>query len=360
MKPKERDSVEKIKRIPNPEGRTGYIRLDKNEHLDSVSRSFLRSYKKMLTSEVISMYPEVCLIKKQVAGYAGVPSENIILSHGSDAAIKQVFDVFARKGAQVVLLEPTYAMYRIYGEIAGCDIKWIRCNDDFEVSKKQLLESINKNVCIVAIPNPNSPTGSEFSERFLLEVLKKCQKFGILFLIDEAYYPFSRMTMMKYVVRESNLVITRTFSKAFGLGGCRAGFMAVSSELIEIIQKARPMYEINALSALAVKVCLKNLKEMHKYVRKVREGRDYLNIQCKKIGLTSYPVNANFMNIRLPEGLDALKLQEFGRANGILFKGDRSAGCLYNCIRVTLAPKKYMIKFVALLKRFKEDTCGKR
>ena len=359
MNPKERICAKKIVRIPNPEGRFGCLRLDKNEHLDSVSRRFLNSYKRLLTREAISMYPEIGPIKKQVAGYAGIPWQNIILSHGSDAAIKQVFDVFARKGHKIVLLEPTYAMYKIYAEMAGCSIKWVGCGSGFTVSKKKLLKSIDKDVCIVAMPNPNSPTGSEFSAEFLIKVLRKCQKLGILLLIDEAYYPFSNVTMMKYVNQEDNLVVTRTFSKAFGLGGCRAGFMAVSSNLVKSIQKARPMYEINSLSTLAIKTCLQNLNGMREYVKKIKKSRDYLSEQCRNMGLIPYATNTNFINIRLPEDRDALKLQDFGRANGILFKGDINAGCLYNCVRVTLGPKKYMVKFVKLLEKFMEDSGGR-
>lgn len=360
MKPKERSSVEQIKRIPNPEGRLGLLRLDKNEHLDSVSRKFLGLYKKLLTKETISVYPEISCIKDEIAEYAGVDAENIILSHGSDAAIKQVFDVFARKGSSVLLLEPTYAMYKIYAEIAGCNIKWIGCNNQFMVQEKQLIDSIDKNVCIVALANPNSPTGSEFSKEILLKALKKCQKLGILLLIDEAYYPFSDMTMIKYTAQENNLVVTRTFSKAFGLGGCRAGFMSARHDLAGSIQKARPMYEMNALSALAVSVCLRNLTEMRQYVKAVKKGRDYIVRECRAMGLAPYPANTNFINIRLPKGWDAGKLQIFGKDNGVLFKGDTSPGCLNNCIRVTLGPKKYMIKFIKLIKKFMEDNNGNR
>ena len=358
MRPAERISIQNIKRIANPEGRFGYLRLDKNEHLDMVNKRFLKQYKKYLTAEIISIYPEITETKKAVAAYAGVPVKHIFLSHGSDAAIKQVFDVFASEGSYVVLLEPTYAMYEIYAKMAGCNIKWIKCNEQFMVNKEHIMEVIDKDVCIVAIPNPNSPTGSEFDVDFLIAVLKKCQKLGVLLLIDEAYFPFSETTLMKLINKEENLVVTRTFSKAFALGGCRAGFLAASSNLIESIQKARPIYEINALSALAINVCLQNIHEMDAYVKRVKGGRDYLAMQCKKLGLIPYPAHTNFMNIRLPKKWDAGKLQEFSRANGILFKSGRSSGCFDNCIRVTLGPKIYMAKFVILLKKFMENTYG--
>lgn len=360
MKPGERLFVQGVERISNPEGRLGYLRLDKNENLNGASKTFLKKFRKNLTAELISVYPEVEDVKKAIADYAGIPSGCIFLSHGSDAAIKQIFDVFAREGSGIVLLEPTYAMYEIYAKMAGCAVRWIRCNKDFMVSKKQFMESIDSNVSIVAVPNPNSPTGSEFSIHFLLEVLNKCQKLGILLLIDEAYFPFSKKTIIDRVTREENLVVTRTFSKAFALGGCRAGFMAVSPNIVESVRKARPMYEINALSALAIKICLQNIEEMSKYVSEVREGRDYLSEQCKKLGLMPYPTNTNFMNIRLPRQLNAEKLQKFGRANAVLFKGSRSLGYFNNCVRITLGPKRHMSEFVKLLRKFMEDNCEKK
>ena len=357
MRPAERTFIESIERITNPEGRLGYLRLDKNENLKGASKAFLKKFKNNLTAEVVSVYPEIEGIRKSVADYAGVSSGCIFLSHGSDGAIKQVFDVFAREGSSVVLLEPTYAMYEIYAKMAGCAIEWVKCNKDFVVSEKQFMASIGKNTSVVAIANPNSPTGSEFSVDFLLQVLNKCRKIGVLLLIDEAYFPFSKKTIIGHVPKEENLIVTRTFSKAFALGGCRAGFMAVSPNLIESVKKGRPMYEINALSALAIKTCLQDTEEMKKYVRQVSEGRDYLVGQFKKLGLVPYPTNTNFMNILLPGKLDAEMLQKFGRARRILFKGSRGLGYFNNCVRITLGPKKYMARFVKLLRKFIDDSC---
>lgn len=352
MKPKERKYLADIRRIPNYEGRLDFLRLDKNEHLDMVEAGFLDEFKKSLIPETISVYPEIEQVRKHVAKYAGIEEKHIFLSHGSDAAIKQVFDVFAREGSFVLLLKPTYAMYQIYASMVGAKIKWVECDDEFKVSQRELSRNLCSNVSIAAIANPNSPTGSEFSLDFLLQCLKTCQKLGILLLIDEAYFPFCKTTLLPYVAREDNLVVTRTFSKAFALGGCRAGFMAVSDNLITSIGKARPMYEINALAALAIKVSLKNQSTVAGYLRRVRHGRDYLVREVRKLGLVPYPVNANFINIRLSESMEASNLEEFGRSNGILFKGSLGSGCFRNCIRVTLGPKKHMRRLVELLQTY--------
>lgn len=352
MEPKERSSIRNIARTANYEGRLKFLRLDKNEHLDMVDAKFLREFKDRLTPELVSIYPEIAETRQEVARYVRLPQEHIFLSHGSDAAIKQVFDVFARGGSSVVLLRPTYAMYPIYATMAGANIRWIDCNEWFTVDKSSLLRSIDKNVSIVAIPNPNSPTGSQFQKDFLFECLKKCQRFGVLLLVDEAYFPFSKVTVMDYIDKQDNLVVTRTFSKVFALGGCRAGFMAASSNLIKGIQKARPMYEINSISALAIKISLKNLSRVNRYVKNVEEGKRYLLSECKKLGLIPYPAHTNFINIRLPENLSASTLEDFGRGNGVLFKGKLGRGCFRNCIRITLGPKKYMVRFVELLKNF--------
>ena len=236
--------------------------------------------------------------------------------------------------------------------MSGADIRWIKCNDDFTVDRNSLTENLDKNISIAAIANPNSPTGSEFTLDSLFKCLKKCQKLGILLLIDEAYFPFSKSTMMPYVGKEDNLVVTRTFSKAFGLGGCRAGFMAASSNLLQSIPKARPMYEINSLSALAIKICLKDLSVMNQYVKDVGQGKDYILKESRRLGLTPYPSRTNFMNIRFPANIDAAGFEKFGRTNGVLFKGSLGSGCFNNCIRITLGPKKYMKKFVNLLEDF--------
>lgn len=358
MNPKERKYLKKIERIANPEGRFEFLRLDKNERLEPVSNRVLRGYKKALSTEIMSIYPELEETKKVVARYVNLPPKHVFLSHGSDAAIKQIFEVFAIEESNVVLLSPTYTMYHIYTTMAGVNPKWIKCNDQFVVDERELMESIDQNVSIVAIANPNSPTGSEFTVNFLFECLKKCQKLGIVLLIDEAYFPFSKTTMINYVDKEDNLVVTRTFSKAFALAGCRAGFMAVSSNLIKSIRKARPMYELSTLSALAIRVALQNLDEVDLYVKEVGEGKRYLIEESRKLGLIPYPTHANFINIQLPNKWSASKLEDFAKEKGILLKGKLGSGCFKNHIRVTLGPKKYMIKFVMMLKEFELHQTG--
>lgn len=352
MNPKEKPSVLGITRVANDEGRIKFLCLDKNESLDMVSSGFLKRFKNKITDELVSIYPEIDKVKKKVAEYACLPKKHILLSHGSDAAIKQVFDVFAREGSSVVLLRPTYAMYQIYASMSGANMVWIDCDERLAVDADVLLRSINRKVSIVALPNPNSPTGSEFTVSFLEECLKRCQRFGTVLLIDEAYYPFSKITMIDFVDKQDNLIVTRTFSKAFALGGCRAGFMAVSANLLQGVQKARPMYEINAISALAIKVALGNLDEVNRYVKRVEEGRYYLVRECRRLGLLPFPSHTNFINIRLPDVFSAGDFENFGRRNGILFKGKLGQGCFNNCIRITLGPKKYMQQFVKVLKNF--------
>jgi len=355
MNPQERTFLRDIERMPNGEGRFGYMRLDKNEHLDMVSGKVLREYKKQLSREIVSIYPEIEAIREKVAGYVGVPSQQVILSHGSDASIKQVFDVFARENSEVVLLKPTYAMYQIYAKMFGAKVRWIECDNNFVVDKQMFFDSIDKNVSIVAIANPNSPTGSEFDTDFILKCLKKCQDLGVLMLVDEAYFPFSKETIISYVSDQDNLIVTRTFSKAFGLGGCRAGFMAVSKNIEKSIKKARPMYEINALSSLFIKICIENMPDVGRYIKRLEKGKTYLVKECRKLGLNPFPINTNFINIRLPDNIDPGKLEDYGKEHKILFKGRLGAGAFTNCIRVTLGPKEKMVEFIKLIKEFVEN-----
>lgn len=352
MNPRERGFLKKIIRTANPKGRFRFLRLDKNERIEPVGKDFLQKYKKALSAESISIYPELEETEQTIARYTHLPPKHIFLSHGSDAAIKQIFEVFAVEESSVILLRPTYIMYQIYTTMAGINPVWIECDNQFVTNEKKLIESIDKNISIVVIANPNSPTGSEFSTEFLLKCLKKCQEKGTLLLIDEAYYHFSKTTMMPYVIQEDNLVVTRTFSKAFGLAGCRAGFMAASSNLIKSISKARPLYEINALSSLAIEVCLRNLDEVNQYVKKVEEGKQYIVKECRRLGLIPYPTHANFINIRLPDKWNAGKLEDFAKGKGVLFKGRLDYACFKNCIRITLGPKEYMARFIAVLEEF--------
>ncbi len=356
MKPKLKKSIKAIARLSNLENRQSFLRLDKNECLDKKISSYIsRSFMTNLKETPISMYPEVGELKKKIADYTNLVPEQVILGDGSDALIRQVFTVFARPRSTIVLPIPTYAMYEIYTKLFDCKLRPIACEDDFSHNPAKIIKALSPEVSIVAIANPNSPTGREIKRSYLIDILKCCEQLGILLLIDEAYYYFSKTTLLPEINQSENLAVIRTFSKAFGLAGCRIGFLAANQALVANIQKARPMYELNALSAVAASTALDNKVLAKEYASTVNMAKSFLREKLKPLGWKVFPSNTNFVNIRLPKHIDAGKFEDFAREKGILLKGRLGKEAFKNCIRITVGPIDIMKPLVSLVNIFSEE-----
>ncbi len=356
MNPEPKPQYRRIQRESNPESRTGFLRLDKNECLDPELCSFFaREFQRMLTTDTLSVYPELNRLRTRVSTYCGVPEKQIFLSHGSDESIRRVFDVYARSGSTIVSLNPTYAMFSVYAAMNNCEIRSVDCDEELKHNPGDLIQALDAEVSIAVIANPNSPTGSEFRTDVLLECLAKCRELGILMLVDEAYSYFTATTMMPTVIENDNLVVTRTFSKAFGLAGCRAGFMAVSKNIAPEICKARPMYEMNRLSALAVSIVLDHEERVARYAQKVAHGRTYIEDCCAELGIECLGQSGNFITLRFPPQIKAQQFKQVALENNMLIKASGSTGTFANTVRITLGPPEVMQLFADLLAAFVEE-----
>jgi histidinol-phosphate aminotransferase len=243
-------------------------------------------------------------------------------------------------------------MYEVYAGMAGAEIRKVRYGFGLNIDKEEFIKKITSGISIVCLANPDSPTGASYDRGFILRCLKKCINTGAVLLIDEAYYHFSKDTVIKDIMTKDNLIVTRTFSKAFGLAGCRAGFMAASKNLTAGLKKARPMYEMNALSAMLAKLCADAPDEAERYARQIDGSREYVISACSKIGIKCMPSRTNFMNMVFPDRLDVSAFEAFARKRGCLLKSYREQGCFKNNVRITLGPKPYMTRFLGSLKEF--------
>lgn len=353
MNPEPKPQYRRIQRECNPESRTGFLRLDKNECLDPELCSFFADeFQRAITVDTLCVYPELSKLRSLVSAVCGVPQKQVFLSHGSDESIRRVFDVYARPGSTIVTLNPTYAMFSVYAAMNNCNVHPINCDERLNYSLEDVLETLDNQVSILAVANPNSPTGSEFSTNELMRCLEKCRELGILMLVDEAYFYFTPTTMMPAIMENENLVVTRTFSKAFGLAGCRAGFMAVSAEISPEIHKARPMYEMNSLSALAALTVLEHEDRVKEYAEEVRKGRSVIEKCGAGLGIDYLGQSGNFITLRLPPELKAELFRQFALENKVLIKAWDSTGVFANTVRITLGPPDVMERFAELLAGF--------
>src|SRR3990167_9466969 len=202
--------------------------LDKNENMDSTYIALMQSVIADSCLSLVNQYPDCSLLYRKLAKNLQVSPDALLLGAGSDGIIRYVFEAFISPGDRVVITEPSFAMYAVYSQIYGAQsykVGYIKNDCGLGLDMDCLLQTIHdKQPKIVFLPNPDSPTGTILSEDQIIQILKTAAEVDAFVLIDEAYYPFSDYTVLPLLQTFSNLIVARTFSKAWGLAGARVGY----------------------------------------------------------------------------------------------------------------------------------------
>ncbi|MDA7715349.1 histidinol-phosphate aminotransferase family protein [Pelagibacteraceae bacterium] len=342
--------ADKINRIRGPiKTRFNKVRLDKNEKPDKHISNLIKKIKKNIKHEHLTAYPETEILYKAISKKLKINKESIVLTPGSDAAIKNCLDLFTEKNDKIITIDPTFAMVDIYSKIKRVKQIKIKYNEKLNLDYKKIYKTIkNEKINLIILANPNSPTGTAIPKKILFRILKLCLKKNIIVLIDEAYYGFYKFTMIKYINKFSNLVVCRTFSKAYGLAGCRVGFLAANKNLAGRLYNLRPMYEINSLGVMIASEILKKNIFVVKNLKDQLDGKKYLIKELKKLKIHYLDGHANFIHINL--GNKKSKAEKTFFKNNILIRGGLNISGYNNFLRVSLGPQIMMKRVVKILK----------
>lgn len=304
---------------PPLEQRIDKLRLDFNENPIGCSPAVLRALAG-LRGRSISAYPEQEKVRRHLAAHFAVTPSELLLTNGTDEALHVVVSTFVEPGDSVLLVEPTYAMYRFYAELAGARIVAPQYDSSLEFPWKDVLEALRASPRVFFLPNPNSPTGNLLPLRDLQVILKAARR--TMVVIDEAYFEFSGVTAIRSIRRYRNLIVTRTFSKAAGLAGLRLGCMFVHGGLAASMRKAQSPYPVNAAALAAAEAAIGDRAFIARTVREVRRGRRELEYGLARLGIRYFPSGGNFVLLRFGER--AKKIVEALARKGILVR-DRSS-----------------------------------
>jgi len=346
-----------IKRVHDvKENRSDYLCLDKNENIVGFDGEIIDSFRKEINSDFLSGYPQVYPLYERLAQWLGCQEDQVYLTSGSDAAIKAVFETFVEPDDVVLLLNPTYAMFGVYAKIFQASLIEVCYQEDLSLSVSEIMKNIDTSKPkLVCIANPNSPTGTILSAAEVERIAVKTHEYGGIFLLDEAYYIFYMETAIDLITKFPNLVITRTFSKAFGLAALRLGYIAANSQTIESIKKVRPMYEINGVAAKLGELILDNYHIVQKNLEEIRLGKIYLEKELGKMGLTYYPSYANFLLINIGSVEECMRIGQALKQKKILIKYGFE-GILQKYIRVSIGSREQMKGFLKTLTKIID--CG--
>ena len=328
--------------------RSKYLRLDKNERVIAFEKKFLKFLKSKIDTFNLSAYPSTDKIKKLIAKKIKVNEKMIYMSAGSDVSLKTCFELFTNKNDQVIIIEPTFGMVNVYSNLYGLKAIKIGYDKNLILNYKKLFKSISNRISLIVLANPNSPTGTIIPEKTMLKILAKTKKKNIPLVIDEAYEGFYSKSYVKYIKNYKNLIITRTFSKSFGLAGLRAGYAVTNYDYSSLLNKYRPMYEINSLSCLAIEFCLKNYSIVKQHIKQIKLAKKFLIKELNKLDIEFIDTYANFFHIKL--GKENKTLEKQFKSKGILFRKGPGVTGFESFSRFSLGSKKQMLKVLNVIK----------
>jgi histidinol-phosphate aminotransferase len=288
-----RAAVERMRPYNPPlEGRTHKLRLDFNENPIGCSPAVRRALAR-LSAAAISAYPEQETVRRKAARHFGVRPKELLLTNGTDEALSLIVNTFVEPGDTVLLVEPTYAMYRFYAELAGARIVAPRYDREMCFTWNHALVELRKAPRVFFLPNPNSPTGNLLSKPELRRILKAAPR--TMVVIDEAYFEFSGVTVIPWIGRYRNLIVTRTFSKTCGLAGLRLGCIFTHAELAAAMRKAQSPYPVNAAALAAAEAAMADRAFLARTVREVKRSRVEFTRGLAKLGVKCFPSAGNFV-----------------------------------------------------------------
>jgi histidinol-phosphate aminotransferase len=341
--------IKKIQRSkPDFIDRSKYLRLDKNERVIPFEKKFIKFLKKKINTFNLSAYPAIQKIKKLIAKKIKVNEDMIFISAGSDISLKTCFELFTKKNDKVIILEPTFGMVNVYSDLYGLKVIKIGYDKNLILDYKKLFKNISNQISLIILANPNSPTGTIIPKKTMLKIFNQTKKKNIPIVIDEAYEGFYPNSYIKYVKKYKNLIITRTFSKSFGLAGLRAGYAVSNYNYASLLNKYRPMYEINSLSCLAIEFCLKNYSIVKQHIKQVKLAKKFLIKELRNLNIEFIDTYANFFHIKL--GNKNKILEKKFKNKGILFRKGPGVKGLESFARFSLGSKKQMFKLLNIIK----------
>src|SRR5690554_1629093 len=299
--------------------------LDANENpIGSITKANFNRYPDPYQSQ----------LKERIATIKDVPVDNIFLGNGSDEAIDLLYRAFCNPGKDnIIILPPTYGMYEVSAEINDVAIKRVNLSEDFQLRPDKILQAVDSFTKIIFICSPNNPSGNVMQEEAILQVLSG---FEGLVVVDEAYIDFSgRRGFVPMLDQFPNLLVMQTFSKAWGLASLRLGMAFASTEIVQVLNRIKPPYNISGLTQQTVLVAIDQVDRMKEMVTEILHERRFLENSLKDVHLVQhiYPTDANFLLVKVRE---ARAVYNYLIAKKIIVR-DRSKVILCeDCLRISV------------------------
>ena len=334
--PQPRDLIRRMKDYHPPLGDRGGVRLDFNENTFACSPKVLETLARISRAE-LTMYPERERVERIVAAHLHLAPERVLLTNGVDEAIHVLCQTYLGPGDEMLLPVPTYSMYAVYASGTDAKLVEVPAEANFRFPLEDLLANITPATKLIAIANPNSPTGQPVRREDILRVLEAAPQAAVL--VDEAYFHFHGQTVMDLIGSAPNLIVARTFSKAYGLAGLRLGLLAAAEEQMQWLRRVISPYSVNSLALACLPAALEDQPYIDWYVSEVLQARGEFTTALDRLDVRYWPSQANFVLTRI--GSTHAEFSRAMRERGVLVR-DRSSdpGC-DGCVRITIGTREH-------------------
>ncbi len=329
------------------------IKLDAMENPYDLPKALKDKLAAHLAAIAMNRYPipSYTALKQKICHHFGIPEGyNVLLGNGSDELISMLSVACAKPGAKVLAPVPTFVMYAMSAQFAGMQFIGVPLQTDLSLDMTAMLSAIQQHrPALVYLANPNNPTGHWMNEDHLIQIIKAMENIGLV-VVDEAYQIFAPISMMFRLPEFSHLIVMRTVSK-IGMAGLRLGYLSAAPQLLSELEKVRPPYNVNVLTAAAVEFLLDHMAIFYEQAKTICAQRSLLISELQRLNYQVYPTATNFVLFKAP---DAKKIFNHLLEHKILIKNVSAMhSLLNNCLRVTVGTPEQNQLFIQALAEVK-------
>ena len=321
------------------------IDLSANENPADLPKELMDRIASHMEDVRFNRYPDPMAqgLRSLIATANGLEPDNVLVGNGGDELLLDMMIAWGGPGRTFLDMPPTFVMYSIDARMTATELVSIPRLGDFSVDEEAILARVREgDIDLIAISNPNNPTGNLVPETFLIELLESTDA---LVIVDEAYFEFSRHTMRHHMPRHKNLVLLRTFSKAFSLAGLRVGYLLAHEEVVRELTKVRQPYSVDSFSQVAASVVFRDRAVFESSIDAILRGRDVLFEGLSRIPeIEPFPSEANFVLFRVAHA--SALWRDLLHNHSILVRGFTRAPGLEDCLRVTVGTEEENTAFL--------------
>ncbi len=292
-------------------------------------------------------------VKEEIGKWKNIEVQSIFLGNGSDEVIDLLIRIFCEpREDAIMILPPTYGMYQVSAAISDVEVQEVLLTNDYQLDITAILEAVQPNTKLLFVCSPNNPTGNSFNLKAIEELVEGFE--GIV-VVDEAYIDFAGQASCVNLLKEyKNLVVTQTFSKAWGLAGIRLGMAFAAKEIIDVLNKVKPPYNVNQLTQNAALEALQNVERYEWERANILQQRNFLKEELMGFDFVKkvFPSDANFLLVRVKE---AQELYDYLTSKGIIVRNRSKVVLCEGCLRFTVGTEEENLELLEALRIYTEN-----